>query len=474
MSDPQRAATGPATADTRSEFGLKRVLGLRDVVAVEIGQTVGAGVFVLTGLAMASAGGSLPLAYVLAVTPFIFMYAAIGMLGSALPTTGGTYHYSSRFVSPTVATVGVWAYFICAILGAFPLYALTCAKYLQAIFPALPTTATALLILTIICATNIMGLAVAARVQIASVAVLLVTLVVFVITGLPGVEVANMAPMLPEGVGGLILAACLLTFTHTGSNGIIELGGEIKNPERNIPRSFLYSIPIVTVLYLLVGLVAVGTQPWAQVAGRTLTDTARSFMGDGLYTFFILGGGVLAILTTMNSTFMFGTKSIIRMAVDGWIPKRLAEVSERYSTPHWILLLIYVVSATALAVLGEESLNGFAALAAIGAILIFVPVMVAALRLKTLAPKAYERAPFKLKGRMYYAAPIIGIGLTLLTVAMLLVDLFSRPNGIAFVLLFVGLLAVGIVYAALRGPVLAPKIRAEVKASAGAGPLGGE
>ena len=72
---------GPAT----SEFGLRRVLGLRDVVAIEVGQTIGAGVFVLTGLAITYCGGSLPLAYILAAVPIIFMFSAIAMLGRPYP-----------------------------------------------------------------------------------------------------------------------------------------------------------------------------------------------------------------------------------------------------------------------------------------------------------------------------------------------------------------------------------------------------
>lgn len=471
LATPTPRGGGPAAAPGAhpepSEFGLRRVLGLRDVVAIEVGQTIGAGVFVLTGLAMAYCGGSLPLAYLLAAVPIIFMFLAIAMLGSAVPTTGGTYHYISRFVSPSVAVVGIWGYTICALLGAFPLYALSCAKYLQAIWPGLQTIPTALLVITALFAANVLGIVVAAAIQALFVLILVVALAFFVVAGAPHVTMANLTPLFPAGVGGLIMAACLLTFTHTGSNGIIELGGEIKDPGRTIPRSFLISVPIVVVFYFLIAIVAAGARPWAVSAGQPLTVTAASFLGSSLFAFFVIGGGVLAIVTTLNSTFMFGTKSLIRMANDGWIPRSLTAVSERYATPHRLLFLIYVISAGALLIFGENALSGFAALASIGAIIIFAPVMVASLRLKRHAPKQYEAAPFKLKGIWYTVAPVIGILLTLVTVIMLVVDLFSRRDGVVFAIVFLGLLAAGALYVFVRGKKLNPEIRAKIAQGSG-------
>jgi len=441
MSDKTNTRGG-AAAET-SEFGLRRVLGLRDLVAVEIGQTVGAGVFILTGLAVAYTGGSLPLAYILAAVPIIFLFLAVAMLGSAVPTTGGTYYYVSRFFSSTAAVVGIWGYTICALLGTFPLYAVSCAGYLQAIWPGLPTIPTALTVLTILFVANVLGIVVAAAIQALMVLVLVVALAVFVGLGLPHIDLTNLSPFLGGGVGGLILASCLLTFTHTGSNGVIELGGEIKNPGRNIPLSLAVSVPIVVVFYVLIALVTVGVQPWAAAAGRPLTESAAAFMSGGLFAFFVIGGGVLAIVTSLNATFMFGTKSLMRMANDGWIPRSLMAVSERFATPHRLLTGVYLISAVSLLAFGENALSGFAALASIGAIIIYAPIMVAAMRLRRYAPKEYEAAPFKLKGVWYYVAPVIGILLTLLAVVMLIADLFSRPDGVIFAVIFLGLFAVG-------------------------------
>jgi len=120
------------------EFGLKRVLGLFDLVAIEIGTTVGAGIFSLTALAVTITGPSVPLAFVAAAVPIVFIMMTVGMMGSAMPTVGGTYRYPSRLFSPLWATVGVWCYALGLVFGALPLYATECAQYLKAVFPWLP------------------------------------------------------------------------------------------------------------------------------------------------------------------------------------------------------------------------------------------------------------------------------------------------------------------------------------------------
>ena len=101
-------------------LGLKRVLGLPEVVAIEVGQTIGAGVFAMTGIAIGICGAALPIAYTLAVIPVAFFMLPVAVLGSAIPTVGGNYTYPSRLFSPAAAFMGLWIYAIGAFLGFFP------------------------------------------------------------------------------------------------------------------------------------------------------------------------------------------------------------------------------------------------------------------------------------------------------------------------------------------------------------------
>ncbi len=417
-------------------------------MGIEIGQSIGAGIFALTGIALARTGPSLFLAFPAAAIPVGFAMAVLAMIGSGMPISGGTYYYGSRYFSPVASFAGVWAYLLGAVLGMFPLYALTGAGFLRAAFPSLPLLPTALALLFVFYVANLFGARVAMWAQAVMVVVLLGALVVFLGAGIPRVSAANLTPLFPRGAGGFAVASALLTFTILGANAAVELGDEIRNPRRNIPLSFLISIPVVIVLYTAIGLVAAGIAPWS---GRetSLTDVAALFMARGPFLFFLIGGGFLAVVTTLNATYLWGTKSLIVIAEDGLLPRPVAAVSRRFGTPHWLLTFIFAASAISLVAAGDR-IETFAIFASLGGIVIFVPVMGAALRLPRHHPEVVARSALPLRGIMAVAAPVAGLVLCLLTVGILLVDLGSRPRGWLFLGIFLAWTAAGVIYAAIR------------------------
>jgi APA family basic amino acid/polyamine antiporter len=401
------------------EFGLRRALGLGDLVAIEIGTTIGAGVFALTGVAASMTGAGVPLAYAIAAVPILLVMMTIAMLGSALPTAGGTYRYPSRLFSPGWAFLGVWIYGLGMVLGALPLYGETCAEYLRSLFPGLPVRPTAAALLTLFWLVNLAGVRAAARVQAAMVAVLVAALLWFAAAGLPEVDPSRFEDPLPHGVGGLLSAACLLTFTLQGANAVIELGAEIRDPGRNVPRSLLLSVPAVAALYVLVAVVAVGVAGGKEI--RDLTDPARAVLGEAGWRFFVAGGAVLAITTTINATFLWATRSMMVVARDGLLPQGLAATS-RCGTPARFLTVLWAGAVLAL-LAGWLPLRAWGGYPGIGGNVIFVPVMASALLLRRRAPEALARAPFRLRGALYWLCPAVGMALSAAAVAMLAVDL---------------------------------------------------
>ena len=253
---------------------LKRTITLVPLIGIEVGQSIGAGIFALTGLALARTGPSLPLAFVAAAVLVSLAMAVLAMVGSGHPVSGGTYYYGSRYFSPVASFTGVWAYLLGAVLGMFPLFALTGARFLQWVFPALPLLPTALALLLFFYLTNLFGVKLAMWVQAAMVGVLFVALFVFVGAGLPRVDLASFRPLFTGGVGGFAVASALLTFTVLGANAAVELGDEIVDPSRTIPKSFLVSIPVVTVIYVAIAVVVAGAGPWTGKADEALTGIA--------------------------------------------------------------------------------------------------------------------------------------------------------------------------------------------------------
>jgi APA family basic amino acid/polyamine antiporter len=427
------------------EFGLKRVLGLGDLVAIEIGTTVGAGIFSLTALAVAFTGPSVPLAFVAAAVPIVFIMMTVGMLGSTMPTVGGTYRYPSRLFSPMWATVGVWCYALGLVFGALPLYATECAHYLQAVWPGMPAKAAAIGLLTVFFLVNVFGISIAASFQALMVVALIIALLVFGIGGLPSVDPNNFIPPFPEGAGGFILAACILTFALQGSNSVIELGAEIKRPRRNIPVSLLISIPVVTVIYILVAVSAVGNmdlEVWKALGDNAnLTQPARNFLSNPLFVFFLVGGALFAFTTTINGTFMWSTKSLMVVAKDRIMPPALARTG-RFGTPVRFLALLWILSVVA--VLAGAGIKTFASYATIGGMIIFIPSMIAAMLLPRRVPGLYNSAGFRLRGAMLYIAPCIGILTSALLIVILLanLELWSLP--------FLGWLILGVAFYFIR------------------------
>ena len=426
---------------------LKRGIGLLHLVGIEIGQTIGAGIFALTGLAFAHTGPSLSLAFLAASVPVALAMAVLAQLASAEPVSGGTYWYGSRHFSPVLAFTGIWGYVLGAFLGMFPLYALTGASFLQAVFPALPRLPTAAALLLFFYAANLLGARLAVRLQAGMVAVLLAALGLFVGAGAGHLEAARFSPLFPGGAGGFAVAAALLTFTLLGANAAVELGDEIVEPARTIPRSFLLSIPLVTLLYAAIGLVMAGATPWSREAAVGLPDLAARILGRPGLLFFLLGGGFLAVATTLNSTFLWGTRSLLVVIEDGLLPGWLARVSPRSGTPQRLLTVAAAVSCLAL-LLGER-VETFAVFASLGGIVIFLPVMGAALRLRR-RPGHGERAAFRLEGPLGIIAPAAGLLLCLLIVAILLVDLATQRAGILFLALFAAWIAAGACWAGWR------------------------
>lgn len=418
--------------------GLKRVLGLPEVAFIAIGTTIGGGVFVLTGIVLKITGPALPLAYGLAVIPVFISMLPLAMLGSALPATGGNYRYPSRMLSPGLAFVGVWVYILASFIGQIPLYAIACARYLQVFFPGLSTEIFAIGLITFFYVINVLGIRLAVQVQGLMVVIMIAALVSYAVKGAIVINPDNFRDFFQMGPGGIFLGMALLTFTYFGSNAIIELGGEIKTPGRVIPRAFIISFSLVAVIYVAMAVTTVGVTHWKDLASCTepLVDgSAICFGRPGAgFTFFIIGGAILAITTTLNGLFIVGTKSLQVIIHDGILPAVLGKVHSRFGSAYLLLTIIWALSVAGL--LSGFSLETFASYAALGGMIIFVPVLASSMMLPRRYPEQYRNSLFKLKGFWLYFCPAVGFSMVVFFSAAILADMKS-PLKIALFFVFI-------------------------------------
>ena len=404
---------------------LKRVLKLPEVAFIAIGFTIGGGVFVFTGIVFKIVGQALPVAYFLAVIPVFISMLPIAMLGAAIPSTGANYKYPSRMVSPGLAFVGIWIYGLASFVGQIPLYALGCAEYAQVYLPNLSPSLFAIGIVTVIFLINLLGVKLAAQIQGIFVVTLMVALVYYSTKGLVAINPENFSNLFQKGSANLFLGTALLTFTYMGANGIIELGGEIVDPGRVVPAAFFIAFPIILLVYILVAIATVGAVP-----AQTLIDADEPMIlvceltaGKAGLFFFITGGAILALTTTLNALFIVGTKSVLMIVQDGLLPKWMGRLNHRFRTPHVFLTMIWLFSIGG--ILSGFSLETLASYAALGALIIFIPIQIAAIKLPVVYPKHYRQSGFRLKGFWLWFCAIIGISMVVFFSVIILHDLKS-------------------------------------------------
>ena len=326
---------------------LKRTLSFWDVFSIALGQVIGSGIMVLIGIGIEFTAYAIPFAFVLSACLSIIKQIPVAFMGSAMPATGGLYVYCKRVLGPRIGFFYLAILLVTHILIA--LFALGFAEYAVALVPDLDVRVIALGILVLFYLVNLVGVKPAAAVQKVMIVFLLIGLSSLIVFGIFEVDYShftNPEGLLPNGWYGFGLACVVLSFSTGGAQYVSELGGEMKNPHRDLPRAIIYATLLAAVFFALVSIVAVGILPIEQTAGKTLAEVAKAILPPEVYTAFIVGAGLFALATSINSTFSWATKSVLIACEDGWLPKGIAVVNERFKTPHILLTFLLLFGAT--------------------------------------------------------------------------------------------------------------------------------
>ncbi len=410
-------------------------LSFWETLGVALGTTVGGGLFALTVPAAKEAGAGLPWAFVLGALPAACALLPVAALAAALPCEGGNYKYPARILSPKLAFLSIWVFAMGAFFGIFPLYALTCVEYARLYFPSLPAAPAAAVLLTFFWLINAAGVRLAAAVEGALVLVLLTALIAYAALGVPHVQPAHLQAPWPKGVTGLVSAGSLLTFAYVGSNALIELGQQIERPERNIPWAMGICLLLVMGLYVTVGYVTVGAAPPRALVDGDLTAAASRFLSGPGLMFFVIGGALLALGTSLNACFLWGTKSLEVLCKEGFLPAAWGRIHPRFGTPYRILTGVWALSIVGLfAGFEKETMNAFATL---GGLFSLIPVQLSAMMLPRRMPGALARSKLKLPKAALIIAPIVGVLLCVGAMATLLMELVSKAGLVLLVIWFV-------------------------------------
>ncbi len=375
---------------------LKRVLGLGDLMGIGVGQIIGSGIMALTGITIALTGAGTPFAFLVAAILVICPNLVLAVLGSAVPATGGMYTYVRDYIGPKTG------FFYLALLVAgqlvLAMFAITFAEYACSLVPGLSQTWVAFGVLTICFVMNVLGVDFAAKLQNVLVIILVAAMVLFVAFGLPKVDWSvfkgGIKAIMPNGFWNFMTGASLLTFATGGAEFLSELGGEMKNPGRDLPRAMILSTVAVAILYAFIGVVAVGVLPIETVAGESLVLVSKEIFPKAVYYFFIVGGGMFAVASTLNATFTWCTKGLLIAAEEGWLPRQAGLISKR-GTP-WVLLIVFYIVGL-IPILTGLDISTIARLGnGVSLIYVLFPIFTGYLIYKK-NPEAMERSDFKIK-----------------------------------------------------------------------------
>lgn len=416
----------------RQESKLIRNLGFRDLMGIAVGQIIGAGIMSSTGIAIGMTGTGVVLAFMMSPIFTILTIFPTAILSAAVPATGGPYRYCSRILGKTPGMLYLLLYVTMNVNIAQ--YALSFASYFVSIVSGVNQYLVAIVMLTVFFIANLVGTKEAAILNTIMMVALVGGLLLFVVMGLPEADlgyVFNPDNLFINGLFPFISTLALLSSATGGAQMIAELGGEAKNPERNIPLVMVISTISVGVLYVLIAIVAAGVLPIEQVADQPLSLVARETMPGVFFYIFVIGAALGATATTLNATFSWVTKPLLVACDDGLLPKSLASVSKR-GVPWKLLTFFYIIGLIPL-LLGYD-LSFIARFTTANSLLTKLMICITLFVLARKSPEILKKSSLKFSAGAAQALSVLGMVILIVLSGSLLLNLSAATVGFLAVL----------------------------------------
>ncbi len=353
----------------------QRNLGLIGASRVGIGAIVGGGIFVLAGVAFSAAGPGAIAAFALNGIIATLTLLSFAEMATAFPESGGAYTFGKRVLSIRLAFAIGWILWLAYIVGAV-LYALGFASYAVLLVKTLPVWAVEGGPAWLSHRAFSLGLATVATCGYAFALIRksagggsvetwgkLAVFIALVIAGLialvktPGPEITTqLTPLLPSGFSGLMMAMGFTFIAVQGFDLIATVGGEIKDPQRTIPRAMMISLGVAMAVYLpLLFIVAtVGVPPGESIESlsRSHPETmialaAKNYMGPTGYWLVVISA-IFATLSALHACLMAASRIALAMAQDRTLPYQLGKLHSERGTP---TASLYATTGAALVIL---------------------------------------------------------------------------------------------------------------------------
>ncbi len=387
------------------EIRLSREMGLLDATMIGVGAMIGAGIFVLIGIAAGVAGPALIIAFVLNGLVALLTAMSYAELGSCFHDAGGGYLWVKEGLPKWNGFLSGWMSWFAHAM-ACGLYALGFGAYFEHTlhevgftFPywifLSPQKLLAVIAAIVFAYINIRGASETGKIGNLVTIAKIVVLAVFIGFGIEMMfSKANwkdsFSPFMANGWSGVFKAMGLSFIAFQGFEVIAQSSEEIRNPRKNIPYAVFLSLLIVIPIYIMVAVTSLGAvnsgdmKSWDYLALHkelALVEVAgHFFIGGGIM---ILIGGIVSTMSALNATIYSSSRVAFAMGRDRNFPAYFSTVHSKNFTPHWAILISLVIIVFMVVLLPIEDV---ASAADIMFLLLFFQVNIAMIRLRKTRP----------------------------------------------------------------------------------------
>jgi APA family basic amino acid/polyamine antiporter len=325
----------------RSDEGLVRGIGRWDLVAIAINGIIGAGIFGLPAKVSALIGTYSLIAFVACALVVALIIVCFAEVGSRFNDTGGPYLYAREAFNPAVAFEVGWLIWL-ARITAFAANCNLLINYLSYFWPSATTplwrNSIIVLVVFVLAAINLLGIKQAAIVSNVFTVGKLVPILIFIAAGLFFLQPAAYEFGPRPSTGAFSQSVLLLVYAFTGFEMATIPAGEVKDPQKNLPRALLIAIGVVALLYIMIQVVCVGTLPELAQSTKPLADAGSRFMGTAGGAI-ISAGAIISITGNLNILLLSGSRVPFAMAEQKQLPSLVGDIHSKFFTPYISILI---------------------------------------------------------------------------------------------------------------------------------------
>ena len=402
---------------TEGQGALKRCLTASDLVLLGIGAIIGAGVFVLTGIAAATqAGPGVILSFVLAGVVCAFTALCYAELAASIGGAGSAYGYAyaglGEFIAwfiawnliieygLSTATIAVgWAGYVNNVLQSIgsPLPASLLAGPFSGGIINLPAMLIIGALTVLLCA----GTQQSAKFNAVIVFVKLLAIAVFLGVALFHVQPQLWTPFMPFGPQGVVGGAALIFFSYIGFDAVSTAAEESVNPQRDLPIGIIVSLVVCTLIYVAVAALLTGIVSYTTLNVESPVSDALLSLKLNFVAGIVAAGAIAGLTTTMLVMFYGLTRVFYAVSKDGLLPDFFSRVNAKTSTPIPVIILSgFIIMLAA----GLVPIDALAEIVNIGTLAAFTAVCIGVIILRIRQP--HLARPFKVP--FYPVTPLIG------------------------------------------------------------------